>query len=106
MIPRFNCSARQPASLPGPVTAVYREKKCLRSRLLHGVVRLPVLHVLALLALLLGLVLDVVALVDAAQHQVVQNVLARLLQQLLEQPQGHDTDLHIGWNGLLFGLHQ
>lgn len=66
----------------------------LHSCLLHSVVRLPVLHVLAFLALVLCLVLDVVALVNAAQHQVVQHVLARLLQQLLEQPQSHDADLH------------
>lgn len=55
--------------------------------------RLPVLHVLALLTFLLDLVLDVVTLLNVAQHQVVQHMLARFLQQLLEQPQGHDADL-------------
>lgn len=65
-----------------------------RSCLLHSIVRLPVLHVLAVLTFVLCLVLDVVALVDVPQNQVVQHVLARLLQQLLEQSQGHNADLH------------
>lgn len=57
---------------------------------LHGVVGLAVLQGLSLL---LRLVLQVVPLLQAAQHQAVEDVLVGLLDQLLKQPQRHDADL-------------
>ena len=57
-------------------------------RSLHGVVGQAVLQ-----RLLLGFDLQVVPLLQAAQQQAEQDVLAGLLDQLLKQPQGHDADL-------------
>lgn len=57
---------------------------------LHSIVRLPVLQ---RLPLLLRLVLHVVPLLQASQHQAVEDVPVGLLDELLEQPQGHDADL-------------
>lgn len=51
------------------------------------------LPVLQGLPLLLRFVLQVVPLVQATQHQAVEDVLAGLLDQLLKQPQCHDADL-------------
>lgn len=51
------------------------------------------LAVLQGLSLLLRLVLQVVPLLQAAQHQAVEDVLVGLLDQLLKQPQRHDADL-------------
>ena len=67
---------------------------------LHSVVRLAVLQ---RLPVLLGLVLQVVPLLQAAQHQTVEDVLAGLLDQMLEQTQRHDADLvttNAQWVGL------
>lgn len=52
--------------------------------------RLAVLH---RLALLLGFVLQVVPLLQAAQHQTVKDVLVGLLDQVFEQAERHDADL-------------
>lgn len=57
---------------------------------LHSVVGLAIFQGLSLL---LRLVLQVVPLLQAAQHQAVEDVLVGLLDQLLEQPQRHDADL-------------
>ena len=67
-----------------------------RGRSLHGVVGLPVLQGLPLL---LRLVLQVVPLLQAPQHQAVEDVLVGLLDEMLEQPQRHDADLGTGRRG-------
>lgn len=72
---------------------LFRQKPQDDSRSLHSVVGLPVLQGLSLLPLLLRFVLQVVPLLQVAQHQAVQDVLVGLLDQLLEQPQRHDADL-------------
>lgn len=47
---------------------------------------------------LLGLVLQVVPLLQATQHQTVEDVLVGLLDQLLKQTQRHDADLRTRGN--------
>lgn len=51
------------------------------------------LPVLQGLPLLLRFVLQVIPLLQTAQDQAVEDVLVRLLDQLLEEPQCHDADL-------------
>lgn len=51
------------------------------------------LPVLQGLPLLLRFVLQVIPLLQTAQGQAVEDVLVRLLDQLLKEPQCHDADL-------------